>query len=101
MRIAVIGPLKDQFRHIERKCQPFTGTRHSLYWLDKDSAKSKLSSCAHYDVLVVCTEWVSHAVVRITQSSAHGGLIVRYVKTRGQNAVVNEIQSVIIKSYNE
>lgn len=99
MRIAVIGPLKDQFRNILTRTESVRGTRHSLYWIDKDhprATRNLLSDWKHYDALVFCTAWVQHShFQQMKSSNKTSGLKVKFVNTRGTSGVVTAIDSLI------
>lgn len=95
MRIAIIGPLKAQFLQIQQKPEVVRalGTKHSLYFVDKDSrrAVSSLEPWNHYDAIIICTAWIKHDMVKILRNAPASPLQTIYINTRGMTGVADAI----------
>ncbi len=98
MRIAVVGPLRDQFIHIQRHCTGALGTRHSLYWVNKDSSSDVKKHARHADALILCTGWIRHAMTEQARAFEASGLKVVLVPQRGTSSVISAIENLITKA---
>jgi hypothetical protein len=83
MTILVLGPLKDQFDHIERKLN--LPPHIVLHWQNKD----KSNPCRNnYDLIVLQTAFVRHDLM--DEVRRHGKTVL-YCNSRGTSGVVNTL----------
>lgn len=83
IRMLVVGPLADQFQHIQNKVQA------ELVWIDKDKHRFPRGD---YHAIVVCTAWIAHDLITLIKQQIPFTPII-LVPERGTSSVVKAINA--------